>query len=312
MSTERKGIELYVGAFLFVGFACIAVMVVMFGRVGQGLKKVYAVTVEFPNASGLVKDSDVLLAGARIGHVAEAPRLIGKSLTVQVKLEINETVKIPRKSSFLIGSSGLLGDRFVDVVPQAEFDPADVYAPGELIQGSRAGGLDELTQKGGVVMDQLNSELEEIKAMTSRLNEKLLSERNLKNLSDAFENLNKTSLNLSEGSKKLDPIFTKADAAVDSAKGAMKTTEEAAEELKKAVAELRSMASTGTRTLDSAKSLFDKANQGQGALGLLLSDRETAENLRALIANMRRSGPVFYKDREPPVATPKPVPPRRR
>ena len=63
--------------------------------------------------------------------------------------------------------------------------------------------------------------------------------------------------------------------------------------------------------VDSGKSLIDKANNGQGALGLLLSDRETAENLRALIANSRRSGFVFYKDREPaaapkPASTPKP------
>ena len=316
MSTERKGIEILVGLFLFIGLTVIAIMVVMFGRVGQGLKKFYPIIVEFPNASGLVKDADVLLSGARIGTVAEPPKLVGRSFQVRVTLNIREDVKIPKKSDFVVGSSGLLGDRYVDVIPQADFDPNDVAKPGDTIIGTRTAGLDDLTQKGGVVMDQLIKELEEIKTMTTDINTKLLSEQNLTNLSETFGHLKTTSVNLSESSKKLDPIFTKADAAVDSTKNAMKSAEVAAADLKKAVADLDRMSESATKTIESAralvtsgKSLIDKANAGQGALGLLLSDRETADNLRALIANMRRSGPVFYKDREPartPAATPLP------
>ena len=70
MSTERKGIEVYVGLFLFVGMATIAAMVVVFGRVGEGFQKTYPLVVEFPNASGLIKDSYVLMSGAQIGKVA--------------------------------------------------------------------------------------------------------------------------------------------------------------------------------------------------------------------------------------------------
>jgi phospholipid/cholesterol/gamma-HCH transport system substrate-binding protein len=78
MSTERKYTEVYVGLFLLLGFAVIAAMVVKFGRLGQGLTKFYEITVEFPNASGLVKNADVLLAGARIGYIVEPPYLLVK------------------------------------------------------------------------------------------------------------------------------------------------------------------------------------------------------------------------------------------
>ena len=44
------------------------------------------------------------------------------------------------------------------------------------------------------------------------------------------------------------------------------------------------------------------------ALGMLLSDREAAENLKALIANMKRSGPVFGPGPEKPAPTPAPKP----
>ncbi len=318
MSTERKGIEMYVGLFLFVGMATIAAMVVIFGRVGEGFQKTYPIVVEFPNASGLIKDSYVLMSGAQIGKVATTPKLTGSMFAIEVTLNIRENVKLPKASRFLVGSSGLLGDRFVDVIPPEKFDPDDMAKPGDRILGARAAGLDDLTQKGGVVMDQLIKELEDIQKITVQLHTGLLSEQNMKNLTETFANLKTTSAHLNESMKKLDPIMAKADSAVDSAKGTMKTAQDAAGEFKKTVEEFRKVAGSAGKTMDSAKalvdsgkSLLDKANNGQGALGLLLSDHETAENLRALISNSRRSGFIFYKDREPtaapkPAATPKP------
>ena len=320
MSTERKGLELYVGLFLFVGLATIAVMVIVFGRVGEGFTKTYPIVVEFPNASGLIKGSYVLLSGAQIGKVATTPKLTGSMFAVEVTLNIHEEVKLPKDSRFLVGSSGLLGDRFVDVFPPEQFDPNKMIAPNDRIQGTRATGLDDLTQKGAVVMDQLNKELEDIQKITVQLHSGLLSDQNMKNLTETFANLKTTSTNLNESMKKLDPIMTKADSAMDSAKGTMKTAEDAASEFRKTVVDFQKVATNAGKTMDSAKglvesgkTLFDKANRGDGALGLLLSDRETAENLRALIANMRRSGVVFYKDREPkPAPAPTPIPRGRR
>jgi ABC-type transporter Mla subunit MlaD len=317
MSTERKGVEVLVGLFLVIGFAFIGVMVLTFGRVGQSLQKFYSIKVEFPNASGLVKDSDVLLAGARIGHVADPPRLTGKSYTVIVRLAIREDVKIPRKSTFLVGSSGLLGDRYVDVIPQENFDPDDVAQPDEVIQGTRATGMDDLTAKGGVVMDQLIAELDEIKKMTANINQELLSSKNLENLEQTFANLRTTTNNFTESSKKLDGVLNSAQEAVDSAKGTMKTVDHAAADLRAALADYRKVASSATKTIDAAHGLVDstellikQARDGEGALGTLISDRETAENLKALIINLRRSGVLFYKNRPP--ATPAPAPRSRR
>lgn len=312
MSTERKGIEVLVGLFLLVGFSVIAIMAVTFGRIGQSFHKFYHITVQFPNASGLIKDSDVLLAGARIGRVAEPPRLIGKSYAVAVKLAIREDIKIPKKSNFVVGSSGLLGDRYVDVIPQQDFDPNDVAQPEEVIEGTRAAGMDDLTQKGGVVMDQLIAELEEIKKLTASINERLLSDQNLKNLDETFANLRLTTANFSEGSKKLESILVNAQAAVDSAKGTMKHADSAVGDLRTALGDFRKTAEAATRTMDSARGLVDsgktllrEASQGQGALGTLISDRQTAENLRAFLANLRRSGVLFYKDRPVPPAAPR-------
>ena len=117
MNERGKGLELRVGVFVIAGLGVLAALVVQFGRVGEGFKTYYTITVQFPNASGLLKGSDVLFAGAKIGRVSEGPHLVSGREGVSVPLRIFDYVKIPAESKFTVGSSGLLGDRFVDVQP---------------------------------------------------------------------------------------------------------------------------------------------------------------------------------------------------
>lgn len=307
MSTERKGTELFVGLFLVIGFAVIAVMVVMFGRVGSGLTKTYQITVEFPNASGLIKNADVLLAGAKIGDVADTPFLLVKDgFSVGVKLNISDKVKIPRDATIVVNQSGLLGDCYVDVLPPDRIDPNNLIEPNEHVMGRNKPGLDVLQAKGADVLEKLASELDEIEALTKNINQNLISAQNTKNLSETFEHLKTMSANLSDSSKKLDGILAKGDTAVDSAKKTLETVDKAAADLRTAMADFKKVSQSANNTLGSAKDMMDtgnrvlkKAERGEGALGMLLSDRQTADNLKAFAENLRRSGPVFYKDRPP-------------
>ena len=307
MSTERKGAEFFVGLFLIIGLGMIAAMALIFGRASQGMQKSYSIIVEFPNASGLIKGCDVLISGARVGSVAEAPRLINEQYAVAVPLDINQDVKIPRTSRFQIRTNGMLGDAYVDIVPPATYTQEDYARPGETIEGKKLGGFEELTAKGGVLIDRLNTEvltklngsLDEFRKAATNLNERFLTETNKKNLEDTFSEFSKTA-------KDLDSVMKKAQEALDSAAGTMKTADASAAELKLAIGDLRKMADTATKTVDSAKILINKASAGEGALGVLMSDRQVAADLRALIANLRRSGVLFYKDRALPVATPIP------
>ena len=315
MTTERRGVELFVGLFLLIGFGVIATMILLFGRVGKGFSKNYPITVQFGNASGLLKGCDVLLSGAKIGLVMEAPRLTGRGYAVIAPMQISEGVRIPHKSVFLIRTNGMLGDAYVDVVPPVDFDPEDFVQPGETIIGSRAGGLDELTAKGGRIMDtvnddvlrKLNMELDELQVATRSINARLLSETNLKNIEETFANLKATTVAFAQTSKDLDAVVAKTSAAVDDAKVMLKTVDGAAGDIKLAIGDFRKLT-------DSATGLMKKATTGDGTLGTLISDRQTAENLKTLIANLRRSGVLFYKDRPlPPGEVPTPTPrPRSR
>ena len=317
MSFESKKVEFLVGLFLLAGFSAIAVMVVKFGRLGSALRESYEITVQFPNASGVVKGSEVLLSGASVGNVDALPELATGTYAVKVKLRIRADVKIPRTSYFQIRQTGLLGDSYVDVNTPQKFTDADFAKPGEEIAGSRSTGIDDLTSKGSEMIDTMNrdilkkvsEELDALKIATSNINERLLSEKNLKNVEVTFENLSTVSKEFAETAKQLDAIVAKTYAAVASANGTMKTIDNTANDLKGAITDFRKLADSATKTAETAKNLLARIDRGDGTLGMLLTDRAAAENLRSLIANLRRSGVLFYKDRPvgAPAATPAPA-----
>src|ERR1041385_3921793 len=95
MNRHERGLEFKVGIFVFVGLAMVGALLVQFGRLGEGFKTYYALTVRFTDASGLLKGSDVLLAGARIGKVAGGPRLVREGAGVAVPPKIYDYVKVP-------------------------------------------------------------------------------------------------------------------------------------------------------------------------------------------------------------------------
>ncbi len=304
MTNESRGTEWKVGLFMLVGLGLIAAMAVQFGKLGQGLKKYYGITVEFPNASGLLKGSDVNLAGARIGFTAEAPQLIDGRMAVRVPLKLKEGVKIPRGSTIQIVSAGFLGDASVSINPPEKPDLEDVLKDGEYIIGSRVEGFGELTAKGGETMTELKKRLQELEEPIKDIRERVLSDTNLKAIDQTFASLSEFTANLKNTSKGLDDVIAKAKETVDtvkdtvgSAKAPLAKIDAAAADLKTALAEIKTAATAADKALTSAKSLMDKANSGRGALGMLLSDKETSDNLKVFIRNLRERGILWYKNK---------------
>lgn len=283
MATNQteKTLELKVGAFVFLGLAVLAALVIQFGRVGEGFKTYYGLTIRFPDASGLLKGSDVLLAGAKIGRVSEGPRLARSGQGVDVPLRIYDYIKIPAESKFSVGSSGLLGDRFVAVtMPPGE--PTAFIAKNSAIDGTRETGLDDLTREGGLVMGDLRVAVQNVNTTITRLNDQALSPENMQNLKASVEHLNTATAALAESSKKIDGVLEKADATMGSAK-------KAADDVQVAIADAR-------KTIQAATQVMQEATHGKGLLAALLTNQELAKDLHALVSNLRAHGVLFYRD----------------
>jgi phospholipid/cholesterol/gamma-HCH transport system substrate-binding protein len=276
-----KGLELKVGAFVLVGLGVLAVLLVQFGRLGEGFRTYYGLLVKFPDASGLLKGSDVLLAGAKIGHVSGGPRLAESGQGVEVPLRIFGFVQIPAGSRFTVGSSGLLGDRFVAVTAPQRI--TQEYVPkNSVIEGTRETGIDDLTKEGGLLVTDLRTAVQNVNEAISKLNNDALSQTNLDNIKAAVENLNTVTTSLAASTQKVDGVLEKAGETMDSAK-------KAADDLPAAITDAR-------KTIQAATELIEKASTGKGALATLLTNQEFANDLRALVSNLRAHGVLFYRD----------------
>src|SRR5213596_1667896 len=189
MNRHERGLEFKVGTFVFVGLAMLGALVVQFGRLGEGLKTYYPLTVRFDDASGLLKGSDVLLAGAKIGKVSGGPLMVRDGQGVDVPLKIYDYIKVPEGSKFTVGSSGLLGDRFVNVtMPPGQ--PKAYLPPNAYVSGARETGIDDLTREGGALVGDLRGVVQKIDTTVTRLNEEMLSKETAANLRSSVAHLN--------------------------------------------------------------------------------------------------------------------------
>ena len=186
---------------------------------------------------------------------------------VDVPLKIYDYIKVPTGSKFTVGSSGLLGDRFVSVT----MPPGRVttyISPNSYITGARETGLDDLTREGGALVNDLRGAVRDIDTTITRLNQQALSPANMESLKSSLAHLDEATGAFAESSKKLGGVVDKADSAMDS-------TKKAADDLRK---------------------VLNAATQGKGLLATLLTNQELANDLRALVSNLRAHGVLFYRD----------------
>jgi phospholipid/cholesterol/gamma-HCH transport system substrate-binding protein len=257
MYNRDSRIETKVGLFVLLGLAVVAITVVYFGRLGQGLQKFYDLQVDFPNASGLLAGADVLLGGARIGYVSKQPRVLPAMQGVAVELKIQDDVALPAESRFIIGSSGLLGNRFVDVLVDPDVDLEKKLEPGSIVQGQRETGIEDLTRESSEMLADIRKAVNTINTALDRLNETALSEQSLEDLRASIANLKSGSAGFTEIGK-------------------------ASKDLEAAAAD--------------ARKILSAARTGPGVLPMLLNDRQTAGDFRAILSNVRRHGVLWYKD----------------
>jgi len=273
MTTEDRKTQIKVGIFILIGLTITGMLVVYFGRLGEGFASYYNLRVEFSNASGVIRGAEVLLAGAKVGRVTSEPEILPDMQGVSVELRILDRVRIPVGSEFSIGSSGLLGDKYIQIVLKDDKPGGQTIEPDSTIKGSDIGdGFGGLTEGAGDLIGDLRNTVKNINAVVTKLDQSVLSKSELESVSATIKNLQTTSGKLAESSGRFDSLLKSGQETMDS----------------------------GKKAADALRELTDQARTGKGMLGTLVSNREMAENLRAFILNLRKHGILWYKDTQKP------------
>jgi len=293
MFENSRSVQVRVGFFVLIGFAIFGGMAIYFGRLGEGIRGYYRINVEFANASGLIKGGDVLMAGAKIGTVAEAPIILPTMRGVTVPLQVYEEVKIPTASRFLVGSSGLLGDRYVDVILDEQAKELVSIAPNATVQGSRSTGMDDLAAQGSILISDLRTAIQNVNTVVVRINTEVLSEAAVKGLSETVSNLKATSDNFQKASQGLDATIGEVRGAVKGVDAAVKTGDAALVSAKGAADDAR-------KAIEDIRGFVRQMRYGKGIVPELISNAAIAADFRALVSNLRERGILFYRDAEKP------------
>ena len=240
MNTETK-----VGMFAFAGLFLLGLAIFLLGDFT--LTKEYPIYVRFADVAGLPDKSNVRLSGVEVGRI--------KGIEIQedgvlLAVAIKDGVKIYRDAKFLIGSTSIIGSKFLQIdqgtaksgliaagahINGAESKPLDKMLTDTM--GSLQKLLDDVGQKGNLGRE-LNATMINVRELTAKLNDLVAS---------LEPQMKSTMKNVDSLTSKLDSLIAKAD------------------------------------------SLMDKVNSGKGAVGALLTDEKLKENVQQTVSNVKEA-----------------------
>ncbi len=104
-----------------IGFAVIAIAIFFvffsyFKSDSSASFSGYKLVINFDRVDGLNVGSDVKVSGLKVGRVVDA-KIDNKTFQAKVEIDVDNAVKIPDDSSAEIISAGLLGDKYIALVP---------------------------------------------------------------------------------------------------------------------------------------------------------------------------------------------------
>ena len=118
---RTRSLELAVGAFLVVGITALFFLAIKVSGLSSELSQPsYKIYAHFQNIGGLTVRSKVTMSGVTIGRVADI-ELDKKRLNAKVTMEIyNDVNEISTDAVASILTAGLLGEKYIGIVPGAD------------------------------------------------------------------------------------------------------------------------------------------------------------------------------------------------
>ncbi|KAF1081438.1 MAG: hypothetical protein GQF41_2244 [Candidatus Rifleibacterium amylolyticum] len=140
-----------VGIMTLIAVALLSYMVFVIGDLSfteQG----YEFIVSFYSVNGLSKGSTVSMSGVKIGKVTSI-EIRDDQVYVRVYIQ-DKNMRIRRKSTFTISTAGLMGEKFVEIMPTRDYSSPYVVN-GDIVPGTDPTRMDELFEQGNVLIQKL-------------------------------------------------------------------------------------------------------------------------------------------------------------
>ena len=186
-------IEFKVGFFVIFAIVILSMIVFQIGGINIFNTDIQRLNVIFDFVNGVSKDAPVHVAGVAVGDVKDVEIFYNqekKKTQVQLHLMIKNNIKIPSDSVAYINTLGILGEKYVEIVPGE--DRKNFLRDGDFIIGNNPVQLEKLTES---LVDVIGDQTVRDSLRESFYNMRIATE----NLRQTTEVLNETVLNVKNG-----------------------------------------------------------------------------------------------------------------
>jgi len=258
-----RGTEVKVGLIALLGLA----LLVYFAFSLTGLRPgaaTYPVCVIFDNVQGLVSGDPVRMAGVQIGEV-QSVELEPTTRKAKAYLAIHRGVTLYDAYRFQISISGLIQERFVEVLPPATRQPQGRKLEyGQCVTGVATPGLNELIASGAAVLENLNR--------TAQLLRTTLSDEAI----------------VGKVKRALDSLAAASDAAARLVNSTAKMTEITGPQLQASLQNIRLASADAKAVTGELRRRVEKGETLDNLEATVRSARETSANLERITAEVEK------------------------
>ncbi|NLE92016.1 MAG: MCE family protein [Elusimicrobia bacterium] len=161
MRVERSNLELKVGVFVAVGMLILVVFILLIGDF-KTLRSGYRLNFTFHFINGVKIGAPVRFAGVDVGEVKNISLVTdGDSTSVNVSVWVKKEVSIPADSRVWVNTLGLLGEKYVEIMPGT--NSAAALEPDSVVKGNDPVAMHEVTETARVLVNDIQDALNRIK-----------------------------------------------------------------------------------------------------------------------------------------------------
>ncbi len=241
-------------------------------------------TITYDNVQGLSVSAPVNLNGYKVGIVRDIAYDYDNPGHVNVEIEVNDNLKLPKGTQAYI-ESDLLGTASVVLQLGTE---KDFYATGDKIPGSiKAGMMDNISGAMDNILPTVGTILPRVDTLLMTLNTIVADPA----IPASLNNVNALTTNLEQASRDLTALLRTLPPITRDVKTITGSFSETSENLNAMSAELRnlpvdSLMNSLQTSVDNLKALTQQLNDPQSTLGLLTHDPALYNNLNSTVKSL--------------------------
>lgn len=264
-----------VGALVLVVCGLIAYMSMRVSEDPASMGRAKRAWFLIPDASGLVKNSAVKMAGITVGIIRDIKLEDGLA---HVDMSLRNDIPLTTTAKVEIRANGILGDKHVELLAGNPSDPP-LRNGGQIISVEDRGSMDALVNEVGKITKSLGSVAESLKSATTGDGD---TSQPLGRIVRNIENLTHDLAELSHDKKqKLGEIIDNVHEISETLNDYI--NDDSDEGFKAALKNATASLSHIDHTLHNVQDITDKINNGQGTIGKLVNDDTTVEQINTAV-----------------------------